>query len=171
MAGIAKESDMLAALTARLHGAVVIAGVGNTLRGDDGAGPRFVEMLRQRLGAAGEPVLSVHLVNCHEAPENYIGPIAQLRPDTVIVVDTAPLGLAPGETRIIEADDLLEDSPSTHRVSPALFISRLMEQTAADVFVVAVQPATTSFGERLSAPVERALTQLADLIESVIRQS
>jgi len=164
---MAKESNMLAVLRTRLHGIVVIAGVGNNLRSDDGAGPRLVEMLRERLEGAVEPASFVHLINCRETPENYIGSIAQLGPDTVAVVDIASLGLPPGETRIIEAEELLQHNPSTHRISPAFFMNRLKEETGADVLMVAVQPATTAFGERLSTPVAQALAKLSNILEAI----
>ncbi len=169
MTRIARESSVFAVLKKRLKGIVVIAGVGNTLRCDDGAGPRLVEILRERLDGTAEDASSIHLIDCRETPENYIGCIAQQRPETVVVVDSASLGLPAGEVRILEADDLPEDNPSTHRMSPALFMNRLKDETGADVFLLAVQPAMTTFGEGLSVAVHRAVTELANHIESMIR--
>jgi hydrogenase 3 maturation protease len=167
MGNLAEQPGIGALLESRLKGVVVIAGIGNPLRGDDGAGPRFLSILKKRLeNLAVRP--SVHLMNCRETPENYFRPIARLRPDTVILVDCASLGLAPGQLRIVEAGDLCEHNPSTHGISPALFMNRLKQETAADVFMIAVQPATTSFREPLSQPVTRALTELASLVEGVM---
>ena len=59
MTSIAKELNTEKVLRTRLRGAVVIVGVGNTLRGDDGAGPLLVEMLRERLYGAAEPAPSL----------------------------------------------------------------------------------------------------------------
>jgi hypothetical protein len=56
-------------------------------------------------------------------------------------------------------------------MSPALFMNRLKEEMGADVFMVAVQPATTAFGEDLSASVDYALTELGEVIQGVIAQS
>ena len=169
MTGSEKEVNLRAVLKTRLRGVIVIAGVGNTFRGDDGAGPRLVGMLREKPGWVAEPATSVHLINCRETPENYIGSIAQLHPNTVVIVDSTHLGLPPGEASIVEVEDLLEHNPSTHRMSPALFMNRLKEETEADVFMLAVQPATAALGESLSAPVTLALSKLAGLMESVIR--
>ena len=100
-------------MKSRLRGVVVIAGVGNVLRGDDGAGPRLVEMLEKRLERATEDALCVRVINCGQAPENHIGSTRKMRPDTIIVVDSASLGLPAGDTRILEVDDLGEHSFST----------------------------------------------------------
>lgn len=165
------QPNTMGALSRRLKGEIAIAGVGNVLRADDGAGPRLVEMLRGRLDRDRRSGFSTLLLDCGETPENYIGLIAQLGPDTVLVVDSASLGLPPGEMRVIEAGDLSKHSSSTHRMSPALFMNRLKEETCADVFMLAVQPATTAFGEDLSPFVGCALTKLGDVIQGVIGQS
>jgi hydrogenase maturation protease len=170
MSSMANASNVEAALKTRLRGVVVIAGVGNTLRADDGAGPRLIEMLEERLEGVTEPASSVRLINCHGSPENYVGPIRQMRPDTVVVVDSASLGLPAGETRILEMDDLVEHSFSTHRISPALFMGRLKEETGANVIMLAVQPATTAFGKGLSAVVDRVLKRLVVVIEDATQQ-
>jgi hydrogenase 3 maturation protease len=164
----AKESVVATAIETRLRGTVVIVGMGNTLRSDDGAGPRFIEMLSKKLHGAARFPVSVHLMNCHQTPENYIGPIAHLQPHTVVLVDCVSLGLLPGEIRIVKAGALLDQPPSTHTASPALFMNRLKQETGADVFMIAVQPATTSFGESLSMPVRHALTELADRFQTAI---
>lgn len=169
MAAMAKKLDFASTLRKRLRGTLVVLGMGNPSRGDDGAGPRLVEMLIEMLESLTAPRLPVHVLNGRETPENYIGQVVRLRPDTVIVLDCASLGLCPGEVRIVEADDPLGCSPSTHGLSPSLLMSQLKEETGADVFMVAVQPATTAFEEGLSAPVSRALTELADLIERIVR--
>ncbi len=170
MTTFAKKSDIVAILKERLSGVIVIAGIGNTLRSDDAAGPRLVEILKERFHKAARPPPSVHLFNCHETPENYINSIVRVRPDTVVVVDSASLGLPAGETRIIEADDLHQQTSSTHCISPALLMNRLKEETGADVFMLALQPATTALGEGFSTPVRSVVTNLADLIASIIRR-
>ena len=169
MSGEANESDMEAILRRRLRGTVVLAGVGNTLRSDDGAGPRLVRMLQERLDRVTDPNRRLHLIDCQETPENYMGSIVRLRPDTIVVVDSGTLGMTCGGMRILEANDLVEQNASTHRIPQALLLNRLKEETGADVFMVAIQPDTTAFGEGLSAEVNGALAELSDLIEAVVR--
>jgi hypothetical protein len=49
-------------------------------------------------------------------------------------------------------------------------MNRLKEETDADVFMLALQPATTALGEGLSIPVKRVVTDLSNLLESIIRR-
>jgi hydrogenase 3 maturation protease len=158
-----------AILRRRLRGTIVIVGVGNTLRSDDGAGPRLVRMLEARLDRVNAPVRRLHLIDCQETPENYMGSIVRLQPDTIIVVDSGTLGMSSGEMGILEANDLTGQNPSTHRIPQALLLNRLKEETRADVFMVAIQPATTGFGEGLSARVDGAVAELSELIEALVR--
>ena len=165
-----KEAHLLTALRRRLRGTVVVAGVGNVLRADDGAGPRLVEMLQESLHAHTNSTYPIHLINCGTTPENYIGRICRLQPDTVLVVDSgAAEGSVPGEVRIAETEELSERAFSTHELSPALFMRRLKEESGADVFMAAVQPGTRALGESLSDPVSQMLAKLCNVIEDVIR--
>ncbi len=165
-----KKSRLLAALRRRLRGVVAIAGVGNVLRADDGAGPRFVQMFRERLDTHTDLTSLIHLINCGTTPENYIGSICRIRPDTVLVVDSGSAeDLVPGEIRIAKTDELFGQVFTTHALSPALFMRRLKEESGADVFLAAVQPATCAFGQRLSDAVSRSLVNLCDALEEVIR--
>ncbi len=171
MTGTSNKPDLSQTLQARLKGIAVVAGIGNRLRGDDGAGPRFVEILRESLDKISPPVPSLYLLDCGEVPENYIGTIARIHPDTVVVVDSASMGLRPGEVRIVEASDIRERKFSTHGMSPTLFMSHLKQETQADVFMVAVQPATTTLAEAVSPAVDQALVELARLLVGFSRQA
>ncbi len=167
----AKKSAAAPDLRGRLKGIIILAGVGNAFRSDDAAGPRLIEMLSERLHEASNTLPSVHLINCRETPENHVRALTRLHPQTIVVIDSAHLGLTPGAIRLIETDSLAGLSSSTHMISPALFMNRLKEETGADVFLIAIQPATVSFGESLSPPVSQALTQLTELFYRLLTAS
>ena len=98
-------------LTARLKGKRFgVVGVGNVLKGDDGAGPALVELLGAR-GAA------FPIVDACEVPENYGGWVAKQGLDAAIFVDAVDFGGAPGEWRVIPFEDLMHSASSTHRLS------------------------------------------------------
>jgi len=66
---------MLEILSNRLKGRVLILGVENPLRGDDGAGSYLIQQLNGRVNAA--------LLDCGEVLENFLGKIAESQPPTV----------------------------------------------------------------------------------------
>ena len=138
-------------------GKVVIVGIGNPLRGDDGFGPAFIEDLRGRVSAL--------CIDGGSAPENYIGKIIKEEPDTILIVDAVHLDLAPGEYRLLEKEDILECGFTTHDLSPHMFIDFLEKETKADIYLLGVQPKSLSFGDQMSEPVKRALQELIGLLK------
>lgn len=146
----------LEALKAVLKGKLVIVGVGNRLRGDDGVGPALVDALQGKT--------STVCIDAGTAPENYIGVIAKEGPETVLVVDAAYLGLAPGSYEVLGKEALLSHGISTHNLSPDLFMGFLESETRAAVYLLAVQPGCVAFGDTLSLPVKKTLDKIRDAI-------
>ena len=146
-----KSSD----ITNRIKGRVAIVGIGNILRGDDGLGPKFIEILKSRNVRAS-------LFDCGTAPENYVFPILTSSSDTVILIDAADLGEAAGSVRVFELNEISNVSFSTHNPSPRLFTD-LLKTGKEDIyiFVVSVQPKTTALGASLSDEVLKGLDLLA----------
>jgi len=137
----------------KIKGQTLIVGVGNTLRGDDGLGPFLVQHLNGKVKA--------DLLDAGEVPESYVGRIIDSQPDTIIVVDAVEMQECPGTVAVIEIDELEKVSWSTHRLSLALFMKYLQEQTGSNVFLVGVQSGATELGQKMSLPMEETLQILA----------
>jgi hydrogenase 3 maturation protease len=136
-------------LTRILKGKVVLVGVGNPLRGDDGVGPALVARLRGKIKAT--------CLDVGSAPESYTGAIVREHPDTIVLVDAVSLGSQPGAYGVLEASDIAQSGLTTHTLSPALWIEYLKTQTSADIYLLAIQPEDLALGQGLSRTVERAL--------------
>ena len=143
-----------------LKGKCVFVGVGNNLRGDDGFGPALIEKLKESTDAV--------CIDAGSAPENYVGKIIKEKPNTVIILDAAHLGLKPGEYSVLKGNDIVKSGFTTHDQSPNMFIEYLEKETGADVYMLAVQPENISFGEELSGSVEEAIEKIASLIKESI---
>ncbi len=139
-----------------LKGRIVYMGMGNILRGDDGIGSKLVEELRKK---------GAEVVDAGTVPENYVGPVKRLEPDTIVMIDAVHLGSEPGSVELLKRDEILENSGfSTHSLSPVLVMERLESETGASVFMLAIQPGTLKLGAPLSPPVNRLLTTLPDFL-------
>lgn len=146
---------MLDALRTRIEGKrLVILGVGNPLRGDDGVGPALVERLRGRIAAT--------LIDAGDVPENYIGLVAAAKPEAVLIVDAVELNAAPGDVALLEIGQLGGEGFATHNAGLGLVARVLQEETDADVLILAIQPQTTGLGASLSPPVEGTLRGLEE---------
>ena len=85
---------------------LLVIGVGNALRGDDGIGP---ELVRRLTGA-------VHfaLFDAGTTPENQLGPVIRAAPRTVLIVDALHFGGRPGTIRLFNPDEEHERTVVTH---------------------------------------------------------
>lgn len=149
-------------IRSRIKGSVAIVGIGNLLRGDDGLGPILIGKLKVK-------GVNAKLFDCGTAPENYIIPILSSSCDTVILIDAADTGAAPGEARFFGVNEISNVGFSTHNPSPRLFTDLL--KTGKDdinVFVISVQPKKTALGEGLSEEVKAGLDKLADILKDVL---
>jgi len=139
-----------------IKGKVVFLGMGNPMRGDDGAGCEFIEELR-RSGKVKSSKIS--LFNGGQVPENYVEPIVKIRPDKVFIVETVDFGASPGEIRVFEEAEL-QSNFSTHTLSLSFILEYLKEKTRAKVFILGIQPRQLGWGSHLSPEVKKAVEKL-----------
>ena len=97
-------------------------------------------------------------------PENWTGPIADLAPDRIVLVDCVEMDKPPGTVAIFRAEEVSLGGASTHCSSVALLAKLLRDRTGADVYLIGVQPRSVEFGAPMSPPVARALDEVADVL-------
>jgi len=145
-----------------IRGKVAVVGLGNIIRGDDGLGPKLIELLKEKR-------LDIPLFDCGTVPENYIFPILSTSCDTVILVDAADLGIRPGGAMVFGLDEIANVSFSTHNPSPRLFTDLLKTgKENMNIFVVSVQPKSMELGQPLSEEVLKGLDVLAEAIAGAV---
>jgi len=142
---------------------VLVLGLGNPLRGDDGVGCRVVEELTRRELPPGVQVLDggaagLGLLDLMEGWER------------VVVVDAADVGREAGEfVRFTPADFRLLSAPdrfSLHHagLSEVLALADALGRALPGMVIFGVQPAEVGWREGLSPAVETVLTALADSV-------
>lgn len=152
------DNNQLTKLKDRLQGKVLIVGIGNRLRGDDGVGPEIIKRLNN-------PLPRLLLFDVGETPENYLGKIVKQKPNTIVLIDAVDFGSSPGTIKIIEKDDIRNESLSTHNASLNLVANYLQKETSADVFLLGIQPKTTEFGREISQPARKGLEKIIRMLE------
>lgn len=146
---------MLEELKSRLKGKVIILGIGNTLRGDDGVGSILAGRLKDKVRFK---VFDVTL-----SPENYLEKIIKEKPDTIIIIDAADFGGLPGEFKILEAKDIKTiNFFSTHNASISLAISYLQSHLKVDIIILIIQPKSIIFSDKLSQEVAKSINILEE---------
>lgn len=144
---------ILAHLKAHLKGRVVILGIGNTLRSDDGVGSLLASRIKDKV-----PYM---VYDVGESPENYLGKIVKDKPDNIVIIDAVDFGGKPGEFRVLEAVDIKTANLfSTHNASISLAINYLKNNLKADIIILIIQPKSIAFGENLSPEITETLSNL-----------
>ncbi len=180
---------MIADLRQAVRGPVLVVGVGNTARGDDGVGPAVVEELRRLTGGHGrgararrecdgaQPPSAVSLppgevgfavLDAGDAPERYLGPMAESGADVVLFVDAVDFGGKAGQALLLEETDLPARSCVTHRSSLGLVMRYLREQAGQRCLVIGVQPGAIAPASGMTPPVRTAVKGIAAAISEAI---
>ena len=142
----------------------IILGIGNRLGGDDAAGTCVVDMLNQRRHKTKDLLhTEIMAIDVGTAPESYTSVIRQHRPDLLILVDAADMGLPPGTLRTIAPEKISILSFSTHNMPLSTFIS-YVEEFCGEVLLVGVQPEQTEMGSGISKAVRKSVKKLAEAI-------
>lgn len=148
---------------------ILVAGVGNVLLGDEGAGIHAVREL------ARQAPPGVDIVDAGTALGEIVGRLGGYR--KLILVDAVEAGGAPGQIVRLEIRDEndLAAAPlplSLHElgVAEALRQARLLGLLPPQVVLLGVQPARIAPGLKLSAAVARALPALVEAIRAEAAQ-
>ena len=172
--GLAMTNQRMEVLKEKLKGKVVIVGIGNILRGDDGAGPELIKSLKFKVRSSEKnhelstPNHQLCLIDTGSVPENFLQKIVGERPDVILLVDTINLGKPAGSVEIIKAENLKEESFSTHNASLKLTIAYLKKETGTDLFLLGLQPKNIGFGQKISPEVEESVKKIAKEIEEIV---
>lgn len=129
----------------------VLLCVGNSMMGDDGAGPLLAEMCAARQPGAWQ------VIDGGSAPENDVVAIRELSPDRLLIVDATDMGLNPGEIRIIDPEDIAElFMMTTHNMPLNYLVDQLKEDVGETIFL-GIQPDIVGFYYPMTPPVKEAV--------------
>ncbi len=143
-----------------LKGKVIIVGIGNIIRGDDGFGPKLIENIKNKV--------KVVCLDAGVAPENYLGKVIKENPDTILIVDAVCLGKNPGQYEILKGEDIEKCGFTTHDISPVMFMEYLTNQTKANIYMLGVQPRGIELGSEMSEELKTILDELSGKILEVV---
>ncbi len=143
----------------------LVLACGNTLRSDDGIGPRLAEWAAERFRDDGQ----VRVVARHQWTPDLAKDIAGA--DSVLFVDSS-VDSAPGRVNLTPVAMNAECfEAATHHVDPSglLGLSRaLYGSMSAHALLLTVGTGSTELGETFSDPVEAALPRARGVLEKTV---
>ena len=142
----------------------LILACGNTLRGDDGAGPWLASWAEERFAA--EP--AVRVIARPQWTPDLAEDIAHAQ--SVIFVDCA-LDADPGAVRITSVQPSIKDGLATHHTDAATLLSLSTELYASRprrALLLTIGAGSTEMGETFSDAVNNALPQASNILETAV---
>ncbi|MDI6714404.1 MAG: hydrogenase 3 maturation endopeptidase HyCI [Thermodesulfovibrio sp.] len=151
----------LSEFLSNINGKVLIAGIGNPLRGDDYVGSYIIKNLKNKINAI--------LIDCEDKPENFIEQIIHEKPDTIIFIDALQMNKLPGSVCFITDKELSNKGLSTHRLSLKISISYIKARINSRIMIIGIQPKTTGFGDPMSEEVAKTVQIIQELFIKFLR--
>lgn len=133
---------------------VILLGVGNELKADDGLGYFVFNRLNTK-----------NKLFCGEMPENFIGKVKKLNPEIILIIDCIDFQGKPGEILFTDASNADNKPLSTHSLSFTLFSKMLPN---AKVFLLGVQPVSLEFGAPMSVEVKTSAEEIVVFLNSIL---
>lgn len=143
---------------------LIVLGVGNELKSDDGVGPFIIKKLK------GESIENESLlfIDAMTVPENFTGKIRKENPTHMIIVDACLMDSKPGDMRIVSKDEFANIGISTHSMSLSFFVRFLEKDTDIKIIFVGIEPETMDWGARPTANVEKSANEFIDALKGII---
>ena len=143
---------------------LIVLGVGNELKSDDGIGPFIIKKLKQ------ENIENKNLlfIDGKTVPENFTGKIRKEKPTHLIIVDACLMDLQPGEMQIVNKYEFANIGISTHSMSLSFFVRYLEKDTDFGIIFVGIEPETMDWGEKPTPKVENAANEFIKILKGII---
>nr|WP_295115984.1 hydrogenase maturation peptidase HycI [uncultured Methanobrevibacter sp.] len=143
---------------------LIVLGVGNELKCDDGVGPFIIKKLKE------EDIENKNLlfINAETVPENFTGKLRKENPTHIIIVDACLMDGQPGDMKIVNKYDFANIGISTHSMSLSFFVRYLERDNDFRIIFVGIEPESLDYSENLSQDVENAACEFIDILKGII---
>ena len=143
---------------------LIVLGVGNDLKCDDGVGPFIIKRLKE------EDIEDENLIfiNAETVPENFTGKLRKENPTNIIIVDAGLMNGNLGDTQIVDKDDFSNIGISTHSMSLSYFVKYLEKDNDFKIIFVGIEPESLDYGENLTENVEKTAFDFINILKGII---
>lgn len=144
---------------------LIILGVGNELKCDDGVGPYIIKKLQAE---DIEDMDKLLFINAETVPENFTGKLRKENPSHIIIVDACLMGGEPGDVKIVDKYDFANIGISTHSMSLSYFVKYLERDNNFKIIFVGIEPESMDYSEKLTENVEKSAYEFIDILKGIV---
>lgn len=143
---------------------LIVLGVGNELKSDDGVGPFIIKKLK------GQNIENDNLlfIDGQTVPENFTGKIRKENPTHLIIVDACLMDSKPADMKIVDPDDFANIGISTHSMSLSFFVRYLEKDTGFKVIFVGIEPETMDWGVTPTPDVQASVDEFINILKECV---
>ena len=143
---------------------LIVLGVGNELKSDDGVGPFIINKLK----AENIENKNLLFIDAQTVPENFTGKIRKEKPTHLIIVDACLMDSDPGDMQIVNKYEFADIGISTHSMSLSFFVRYLEKDRDFRIIFVGIEPKTMDFGNAPTPKVQEAADKFIETLKGII---
>ena len=132
----------------------ILMGVGNTLKGDDGIGCYIAKNFKEKNWLT---------FDCGAAPENFTSIIRKKKPEILVIVDAADMGINGGGFRVVSEEKIENIGISTHNM-PLSFLINYLKDSANRIIFIGIQPKTIRDSDEISEKLKKSAEHLIEIL-------
>ena len=103
-------------------------------------------------------------INGGSVPENFTGLIKKINPSHIILIDATLMNMEAGEINIVDKENIVDISISTHSMSLAYLIKYLQLEKEYDILFIGIEPEKMDLSFELSPKIKNSSNVLITLL-------
>ena len=144
---------------------LIVLGVGNELKCDDGVGPYIIKKLKEDMVEDKDRLL---FIDAQTVPENFTGKIRKETPTHLIIVDACLMGGEAGDMKVVDENDFASIGISTHSMSLSFFVKYLQQDCDFKIIFVGIEPESMDYADNPTVKVEEAANEFINILKGIV---
>ena len=144
---------------------LIVLGVGNELKCDDGVGPYIIKKLKEGIVEDKDRFL---FIDAQTVPENFTGKIRKETPTHLIIVDACLMGGEAGDMKVVDENDFASIGISTHSMSLSFFVKYLQQDCDFRIIFVGIEPESMDYADNPTVKVEEAANEFINILKGIV---
>ena len=144
---------------------LIVLGVGNELKCDDGVGPYIIKKLKEGIVEDKDRLL---FIDAQTVPENFTGKIRKENPTHLIIVDACLMGGEAGDMKVVDENDFASIGISTHSMSLSFFVKYLQQDCDFRIIFVGIEPESMDYADNPTVKVEGAANEFINILKGIV---
>ena len=103
-------------------------------------------------------------INGGSVPENFTGLIKKINPSHIILIDATLMNMEAGEINIVDKENIVDISISTHSMSLAYLIKYLQLEKEYDILFIGIEPEKMDLSFELSPKIKNSSNMIIKLL-------